>query len=170
MPSIDQRQSAAAVITALRWVAVTIGCVFAADIAVAGEGRGVLAVGLGVLVAVWWTLRPQLVHVAQDVVAALVLVAADILSDRLGTFVPAIVIAVLPILGRRWLADDTGLEPEVADHVGHPVVAALVSTAPADDLTLVEPIDTSDEIVSEERRRAGRLHERVGRSAFGATP
>ena len=128
MPAIDQRQSAAAVITALRWVAVTIGCVFAADIAIAGEVRGVFAVGLGVLVAVWWTLRPQLVHVAQDVVAALILVGADVLSDRLGTFIPAVLIAVLPILGRRWLPDDAELEPEIADHT-----RALDGLGPGDD-------------------------------------
>ena len=160
MPATDHRDSTAAVITALRWVAVTIGCVFAADSAIAGEIRGVFAVGLGVLVAVWWTLRPQLVDMTQDVFAALVLVGADILSDRPGAFIPAIIIALLPILGRRWFRDDIGPESEI-DDTAHSMVRAAAAIAPDHDPMFAEPSDTSAEIVSEERRRAGRLHERV---------
>ena len=160
MPATDHRNSTAAVITALRWVAVTIGCVFAADSAIAGEVRGVFAVGLGVLVAVWWTLRPQLVDMTQDVFAALVLVGADILSDRPGAFIPAIIVALLPILGRRWLRDDIGPESEI-DDTAHSMVRAAATIAPDHDPMFAEPSDTSAEIVSEERRRAGRLYERV---------
>jgi signal transduction histidine kinase len=168
MPSFDTRQSVAAVLSALRWAAVMIGCLFAADTALAGELRGVVAVGLGVLVAVWWTVRPQPVNAVQDVIAALVLVAADLTGERLGAFVPAVVVALVPLFGRRWLPEPEPMvaespEPELdLDARLQPHMTSPPPEASRSGRTEAAPLsDPSDEIVAEERRRAGRLHDRV---------
>jgi signal transduction histidine kinase len=162
MPSFDTRQSVAAVLSALRWAAVMIGCLFAADTALAGELRGVVAVGLGVLVAVWWTVRPQLVSAVQDVI---VLIAADITGDRLGAFIPAVVVALVPLLGRRFLPEPEPMvaEPELdLDARLQPHMISAPSEVARSGQTEAAPSrDPSDEIVAEERRRAGRLHDRV---------
>lgn len=168
MPATETHQPVAALLTAVRWAAVMIGCLLAADTALAGEVRGVVAVGLGVAVAVWWTVRPRLVSTAQDVIGALVLVAADISGDRLGAFVPAVVVALVPILARRWLPE---LEPVDAEHSEPPVdietrlqphtISAPSAGAPSERTESSELGDPSDEAVAEERRRAGRLHDRV---------
>lgn len=141
-----------ALISAIRWVSIVVGCVFAADSAVDGSVRSVVAIGLAVLVAVWWTLRDEPVDRTQDLVATLVLAGAAVLAEPIAAFLPAILASLaISNFASRFLEE---AEPGV-DAVTH-VARAMGEPTPAEEaLALVERTEV------EERRRATKVTERL---------
>ncbi|MFQ5558165.1 MAG: sensor histidine kinase [Acidimicrobiales bacterium] len=138
---------------ALRWVAVVSGCVFAADAAVDGSVPSVVAVGLAVTVAVWWTLRAEPVDLYQDVGATLVLAVASVLTDPPLAFVPAIVVSLAVMVAGRSRPADPGPSVDAATHVA----SALGVPTPAEQVRA-----SAVRIHAEERQRAIKANERVG--------
>jgi signal transduction histidine kinase len=141
-----------ALISAIRWVSIVVGCVFAADSAVDGSVRSVVAIGLAVLVAVWWTLRDEPIDRAQDLIATLVLAAAAVLAEPIAAFLPAILASLaISNFASPFLE---GAEPTV-DAVSH-VARAMGEPTPAEEAAaLIERTET------EERRRAAKVTERL---------
>ena len=145
----------ALLIRALRWVSIVGGCVFTADAAVDGSPRSVAAIGIAVFVAVWWTLRDDVVDRTQDLAATLVLVVATLLGEPILAFLPAVLVSLAIVyFAPTVLVDD---EPSVdavrhvARAMGEPVMAAEPEIVDDGELRLVE----------EERRRAARTVDRV---------
>ena len=136
--------AAASVVRATRWVAIVFACVFAADAAVGGSARAVLAIGIAVAVGVWWTLRDQLVNAQEDIAIAVALVTAAIIGEPWAAFIPAIVVAAAGLLLR------SRFEP-----VEEPTVVASERVAQA----LSQP--TPADVDADARRFTGRLHGRV---------
>ena len=141
-----------ALISAIRWVSILIGCVFAADSAVDGSVRSVVAIGLAVLVAVWWTLRdePRRSHPGPHRI--------DRARRRRGAgepivaFLPAFLVSLaVSNFAPRFLEEE---EPTV-DAVSH-VARAMGEPTPAEEAAaLVEATEV------EERRRATKVTERL---------
>lgn len=140
-------------VSAIRWIAIVFGCVFAADSAVDGSVGSVVAIGLATLVGAWWTLRDDPVDRNQDLAATVVLAAAALLADPSAAFLPAIVVSI----GVANLAAPYLEEPEVTvDAVTH-VARAMGEQTPAE-----KTADLAHRIEAEERRRAVRVTSRVG--------
>ena len=122
-----------ALISAIRWVSIVVGCVFAADSAVDGSVRSVVAIGLAILVAVWWTLRDEPVDRTQDLLATLVLAVAAVLAEPIAAFLPAILVSLAVSNFAPRLLEEP--EPTV-DAVSH-VARAMGEPTPADEARAV---------------------------------
>lgn len=139
-------------VSAVRWIAIVFGCVFAADSAVDGSVSSVVAIGLAVLVSVWWTLRDAPVDRNQDLAATVVLAVAALLADPSAAFLPAIIVSIaVANLAGQYLE-----EPDVkVDAVTH------VARAMGEPTLAEQTVDLTRRIEAEERRRAVRVTGRV---------
>jgi signal transduction histidine kinase len=131
-------------ISTARWVSIVFACVFAADSAADGSVRSVVAIGLAVLVAVWWALRDEVIDRQQDLIASLVLAAAAVIGEPTLAFAPAIIVSVaaLTLSSTSPAALPTSKKARLADSRSIAVLGA--------------------QIEADERHRAAWLAERTG--------
>jgi signal transduction histidine kinase len=107
-----------------------------------------VAIGLAVVVGIWWTVRPTPVVQLQDLAATLVLVGASLLADPVAAFLPAVVVSILIVfVGPRLLQRSS---PGGASAEG----AGIGSTEAAADVA-------PPRAVPEDVQRALRLNDRL---------
>lgn len=158
-------------VSALRWVTIMIACVFAADAAVDGSVRSVVAIALVAAVAVGWTLRHRAVDRYQDMAATLVIAAAAVIAEPSAAFIPAIVMSLaIMVIEPRLAPEESARNVATAgtrpDGPSATDTAEPEKTAPAEPTATLaerraESIEAQSEVDDDVRNRAARVAERT---------